>query len=357
MQIKKEFDMKYTLLALSILLLPGVNQVAFAGELWRLAEREVPLPAAASEELRKSIDETAAPDMASRQIIPANAAEWRLAQIQRDKDGSVIITQLASLLKVQIEWDKINGVSVAHLTPAVIANNNRNRLFVFVHGGAYIYGVGDAGLTEGIVIAQRLEIPVLSIDYRMPPAHPFPAAVDDVVTVYRHLLESRSPGTMTIGGTSAGGGLALASVHRFRQLNLPTPAAVYAGTAWADLTKTGDTLYTNEGLDRILVTYDGSLGAAANLYAGDHDLKDPLISPVYGDFNDFPPVILVTGTRDMFLSDVVRTHRKLRAAGVDADLHVYEGMSHAGYIIVMDSPESLDMYAELSKFVNKHVDK
>jgi acetyl esterase/lipase len=347
--------MKNTLLALSILLLAVASHWAFAGDVWRLAERHVPLPAAASEQLRRSIDATPVPDKDSRQFIPTSTEEWLSAQQQDDNISAAGITKLANLFKVEIERDNIGGVGVARISPTIFANNNRDRLFVVVHGGAYIYGAGDAGLTEGIVIANRIGIPVLSIDYRMPPTHPFPAAIDDVVTVYRHLIKSHSPGTMIIGGTSAGGGLALASVHKFRQLDLPTPAAVYAGTAWADLTKTGDTLYTNEGLDQILVTYDGSLAAAAKLYAGDHDMKDPLISPVYGDFNNFPPVILVTGTRDMFLSDVTRTHRKLRAAGVDADLHVYEGMSHAGYIFVMDSPESLDMYAELSKFVDKHV--
>jgi acetyl esterase/lipase len=189
----------------------------------------------------------------------------------------------------------------------------------------------------------------------MPPDHPFPAAINDVVTVYKHLLKSREPHTMIIGGTSAGGGLALTSVHKFKQINLPAPAAIFAGTAWADLTKTSDTLYTNEGLDRIIVTYDGEVEAMAKLYASGHDLKDPLISPVYGNFGGFPPVMLVTGTRDMFLSDAVRTHRKLRAAGVIADLHVYEGMSHADYLMVTNSPESLDMYRELGEFVRRHL--
>ncbi len=86
--------------------------------------------------------------------------------------------------------------------------------------------------------------------------------------------------------------MSLASVHRFRALGLETPGAIYAGTPWADLTKTGDSLFTNEGLDRVLVTYDGLLGAAARLYADGHDLKDPLISPVYGDFAGFPPTYL-----------------------------------------------------------------
>jgi acetyl esterase/lipase len=262
---------------------------------------------------------------------------------------------MASAFGIVIEKSNISGVAVAWLGPSKITPENANRLFIHVHGGAYVSQAGDAAFYEGIMIASRLGIPVLSIDYRMPPDHPFPAAVDDVVAVYSHLLKSRAPKAMMIGGTSSGGGLALASVHKFRQKNLPAPAGVFAGTAWADLTKTGDTLYTNEGLDRILITYDGLLKAAAKLYAGGHDMKDPLISPVYGDFKGFPPVILVTGTRDLFLSDVVRTHRKLRAAGVAAELHVYEGMSHADYAIVANSPESLDMYRELGNFVSRHL--
>jgi acetyl esterase/lipase len=91
------------------------------------------------------------------------------------------------------------------------------------------------------------------------------------------------------------------------------------------------------------------------LYAGDKSLKNPLISPIYGEFDYFPPTILFTGTRDMFLSDVARTHRKLRAAGVEADLHVYEGMSHAGYLIEPNSPESTNLYEELRAFVDRYV--
>ena len=138
--------------------------------------------------------------------------------------------------------------------------------------------------------------------------------------------------------------------HGDRDLRLAYLAAVAV-----EAPATRRALYTNEGLDRVLVTYDGSLGAAARLYAAGHDMKDPLISPIYGDFDGFPATMLVTGTRDLFLSDVVRTHRKLRAAGVTADLHVYEGMSHAGYLVAAQSPESIDMYQELSAFLDKHL--
>lgn len=91
------------------------------------------------------------------------------------------------------------------------------------------------------------------------------------------------------------------------------------------------------------MTYDGFLGAAARLYADGHDLEDPLSSPVYGDFRGFSPTYLITRSRDMFLSDTARTYRKLRAAEVVADLHVYEGVAHADYLILVDSPESEEM--------------
>ncbi len=113
---------------------------------------------------------------------------------------------------------------------------------------------------------------------------------------------------MALGGTSAGGGLALAATQKLRQLGLDLPGALWAGTPWADLTKTGDSQFTNEGIDRMLVTYDGILEAAAKLYAGSQDLKTTLISPVYGTFEGFLPTYLVTGTRDLFLSDTVRVH-------------------------------------------------
>jgi epsilon-lactone hydrolase len=327
-------------------------ETAFSSETTVMVAREVPVPAAASPELRRSILET--PSIV-RLEPPATRKEWLQVQEKRNKERAANVPAIASALKVQIQRKKIAGVAVTELTAATIKAANRNRLFVHLHGGAYVFGRGDAGLTEGLIIANRLGIPVLSVDYRMPPRAPFPAAIDDVVAVYRRLLKDHKAESLVIGGTSAGGGLAFASVHKFRQLNLPVPGAVYGGTPWADLTKTGDTLFTHEGLDRILDRYDGLLEASAMLYAAGHDLKDELISPVYGDFEGFPPAFLVTGTRDLFLSDVARIHRKLRGFKVDADLHVYEGMSHAGYLVVANSPESIDMFNELRRFVDEHL--
>ena len=186
-------------------------------------------------------------------------------------------------------------------------------------------------------------------------AHWIRGSTKHVVAVWKSLLKKWDAKSMALGGTSAGGGLTLASTLKFKELGLPLPGALFAGTPWADLTKTGDSYFTNEGVDNVLVAYEGLFEGAATLYAGDHELTDPLISPVYGDFSDFPPTYLVSGTRDMFLSNTVRTHRKLRTAGVEADLNVYESFSHGDYLNVIDSPESQQVFAELWTFLLKYL--
>jgi acetyl esterase/lipase len=268
---------------------------------------------------------------------------------------SLDLDALGKSAGVTITRDTIAGVKVYHVTPDRIAPEHKNHLFVHVHGGGYVLEGGDSSVTEAVVVAASSGIRALSIDYRMPPDAPFPAAVDDTIAVYREVLKTRQPGQIAIGGTSAGGGLSFAAIHQMKSLNLPVPGAIFAGTPWADLTKTSDTLYSLEGIDRILVSYDGLVESLALFYADGQDLKNPLISPLYGDFNGFPPTVLVSGTRDMFLSDTVRAHRKLRDAGVVADLHVFEGLSHAGYLVAAGSPESISTFQEVSMFFKTHL--
>ncbi len=198
---------------------------------------------------------------------------------------------------------------------------------------------------------------VISIDYRMPPDFPYPAAMDDAMAVWKEVVKTNDPKKMAIFGTSTGGGMTLAMVLRARTEGLPLPAATAPGTPWSDMTKTGDTFFTNEKVDNILVSNDGWLGDAAKLYANGHDLKDPQLSPVYGDFSGFPPTILTSGTRDLFLSNTVRVHRKLRQAGVVADLHVFEGQSHAQYAGDPDAPETKEHFGELTAFFDKYLAK
>ena len=214
---------------------------------------------------------------------------------------------------------------------------------------------GEAGLAEPIVIAHRSKMRVLSIDYRMPPRYATLAGRDDVVTVYQQFLKQQPAQSIAMGGTSGGGNLVMATVQRLIELGLDVPAALYLGTPGTDMSKTGDSWYTNDGIDRLLATYDGFVEAASRLYAGGRDLKDPMVSPHYGNVDGFPPTFLVTGTRDLLLSNTARTHIKLRQAGVVADLLVYDGVSHADYIAVMDSTESLHAFAELDEFVLQHL--
>jgi acetyl esterase/lipase len=321
---------------------------------WRIGERALPPPAGASAELRGAIAASPPPDVAASRAF-AGEIDWPAIIAARARERAIDLMQLGRTLELTIEADELAGVPVYVVTPQRMDPIFAERLFLYVHGGAYVFGGGTASVGEAAMIASRSGIRTIAIDYRMPPAHPFPAALDDTLAVYQEVLEDVAASSIAIGGTSAGGGLALAAVHRFKALGLELPGAIYAGTPWADLTKTGDTLFTNEGIDRVLVSYDGLLGAAARLYAGGHALTDPLLSPVYGDFTGFPATYLVTGTRDMFLSDTARTHRRLREAGVVADLNVYEGLSHAGYAMVPGSPEQTAVYGEMKVFLAAHL--
>src|ERR1700755_1591252 len=142
---------------------------------------------------------------------------------------------------------------------------------------------------------------------------------------------------------------------RARQEGLKMPGAIAPGTPMSDLTKTGDSFSTNEKVDNVLVSPNGFCHAAAVVYAHGHDLKDPLLSPVYGDMHGFPPAILTTGTRDLLLSNTVRVHRRLHEAGVDAQLQVFEGESHAQYEFDDQAPETREAFGEITAFFDRHL--
>ena len=349
--------MKYTITILGLLAicLIGHSDTQEPNS-WKLDSKNIPIPLGASESLQASLKSIEQPSIKLRESqVPRNLEDWNLAIAQRAESRRVPLEKVENMMKVEIQKDSIDEVTVYRINPEAIAKEHTNQIMLYVHGGAYVFGGGNASVAEASIIANSSGIKVVSVDYRMPPEHPFPQAVDDSVRVYKELIKDYKPSSIALGGTSAGGGLALATIHKLSSLGLPLAGAVYAGTPWADLSKTGDTLYTNEGLDRLLITYNGTLEAAARLYANGESLKNPLLSPVYGDFTNFPPTILVTGTRDLFLSDTARTHQKIRASGGVADLLVFEAMSHAGYLVDLDSPESQQTYMQISDFLKKHL--
>jgi len=317
--------------------------------------RVIPVPDTVSPQLQTQI---AAPfRVPNWNADPKSPPEWKELINKLADAGAPVRRQVREALGVTIETAVMGGVKVFILNPKEILPENRNRLLVHVHGGGYVYNPGEAGTGEGVLMAGYGGFKVISIDYRMPPDFPYPAAMDDAMAVWREAVKMQNPRNMAIFGTSTRGGMTLAMILRAKQENLPLPAAIAPGTPWSDLTETGDTYKTNEWLDNVLVSYNGYLVRAAKLYANGHDLKDPQLSPIYGDFHGFPPTILTSGTRDLFLSLTVLTHRKLRRAGVEADLQVYEGMSHAQYNFDAFAPETKEVFTEIAQFFDKHLGK
>jgi len=316
--------------------------------------RTLPTPTTVSPELQEAI---APPWRGMASSAKLTDDQWRAFAKQFDAAGAKLTEELAQKFEVTLSERKIAGVSVYDVKPGTISPENRGRLLVHVHGGAYVFSGGKAAASEAVLMAHYGKIEVLSVDYRMPPDFPFPAALDDSVAVWKEVIKSHNAKSVGLFGTSAGGGLTLATVLKLKELKAPLPGALLAGTPWSDLTKTGDSYYTNEFVDNVLGTNDGLLDGAAHLYAGTHDLKEPLLSPVYGDLSGFPPTILISGTRDLFLSNTVRTHQKLLESGVHAELLVFEGESHAQYEIATKAPESAAAFREAGDFFNRYLAK
>ena len=316
--------------------------------------RTLPVPDTVSPQIQKLIG---APLRTGWNVLPNTGEEWKPIV---EAGAAATIKNLPGLrerLKVTVEKTTIDGVRAFVVTPETIALENRNRVLIHMHGGCYVLSPGEAALPEAVMMAGFGGFKVISVDYRMPPEAYFPAALDDVIVVYKNILKATDAKNIGIFGTSAGGALTLEMVLRAKQTGLPVPGAIAPGTPMSDVTKVGDTFYTNELVDNILVSRDGFCDAGATVYAAGHDMKDPLISPVYGDMHGFPPTILTSGTRDLLLSNTVRVHRKLRQANVEATLQVFEGQSHAHYLRDDTAPETKEVFTEISGFFNKHLGK
>jgi len=316
--------------------------------------RELPVPETVSPEDQALIGAPLSPIW---NVHPTSADEWKEFVAKVAAPAIAGMPELLAKLNVKREQAKIAGIKVYVITPETVPPENHDRLLVHVHGGGYVLGPGEAGNREAILMAGYGRMKAISIDYRMPPDFPYPAALDDAMAVWRELVKTNDPKKMAIFGTSTGGGMTLAMVLRAKAEKLPLPAAIAPGTPWSDMTKTGDSYFANEMVDNVLVSNDGWLGDAAKLYANGHDLKDPLLSPVYGDFHGFPPTVLTTGTRDLFLSNTVRVHRKLREVGVEAVLNVFEGQSHAQYLASPYAPETKEALGEIAQFFDAHLAK
>jgi len=314
--------------------------------------KTLPVPRDVSPEMQRII---AAPRNPIWNVLWKTGEEWRAAANTQAAKTVQTLPAMRERLHVTSQAGTMGGVRIYTVASGVIPPEHRDKLLLHVHGGCYVLYPGESGTSEAILMAGLGHFRVISVDYRMPPEGYFPAALDDAMTVYKEALKTHDAKDIAVFGTSAGGALVLEMVLQAKKMGLPMPGAIAPGTPMADVTKTGDTFYTNEMVDNVLVSRDGFCDAGTVVYAHGHDLNDPLLSPVYGDMHGFPPAILTTGTRDLLLSNTVRVHRKLREAGIEAQLEVFEGMSHAQYQFDDRAPETREAFGEITAFFDKHL--
>jgi acetyl esterase/lipase len=264
------------------------------------------------------------------------------------------IDRQRALFPVEREETAIGGVHAYVYTPtAGIAEANRGRVLIDLHGGGFRECWPACAELESMPIAALGRIKVVSLDYRQGPEHRFPAASEDVAAAYRALLEDHRAEDIGIYGCSAGGLLAAMSVAWFQRHGLPRPGAVgllCAGAASADgLAFGGDAPFTTMPLGEGRA-FAPSAGGDMDYLAGT-DPSDPLVWPAASPevLAQFPPTLVVTGTRAFELSNAVHTHAQLVKQGVDATLHVWEGM-FPGFFYNPDVPESRDTYDVIVRF-------
>jgi monoterpene epsilon-lactone hydrolase len=222
-------------------------------------------------------------------------------------------------------------------------------VILYFHGGVYV--LGDAFQAAGLAsqIARNTAAKVISVDYRLAPEHPYPAAVDDALTAYQALLDTGTdPARIAFAGESAGGGLAIATLVNARDHGLPLPAAAYVMSPYADLTLSGTTMHTRRDADPLLSPE--ALQARVPDYTGGNDPALPLISPLFADLTGLPPLIIQAGTHEVLLDDALRLARQAATADIQTTLDITPGVPHvfqAYYPILDQAATALEAAGQL----------
>lgn len=315
----------------------------------RLPARVLPAPRSISTEARavldRLVDADGTPINAKHPLPdPEDHEGWVRIKAAVDAHYAAGIKGLAGSLRASVETVQLRDAVVHVATPETASM--AEGAYLDLHGGALVFGGGEACRVGAQMQADLHGVRCYGVDYRTPPEHPYPAALDDTLAAYAHVLERHKPSDVVIGGRSAGGNLAVAMLLRAREAGLPMPAGLVLLSPEVDLTESGDSFAVNRLVDLMLPL---PLHAANLLYANGADISDPTLSPLFGDLTGLPPTLLQSGTRDLFLSNTVRMHRALRRAGVSAELHVFEAMPHGGFL--GGTPEDLELSGELVRFV------
>ena len=298
--------------------------------------------------------------------ISAEAQQWLASLAKQKGSGKETLTERRArtdewrkmdsaearkFYPVNVEETTTAGVRTDIITPITTPEANRNRVLINLHGGGFNSDSGS--LIEGIPIANLAKIKVVSVYYRLAPENPFPAAVDDVVAVYKELLKSYKPGSIGIFGTSAGAILTGEVAVKLKQLRLPLPAALGIFSGLADFSRVGDSrqLFALNGFPGQMEPVDPN-HLPDDQYVGKTDRKDPVLSPLFADLHGMPPTLLVTSSRDLLLSDTAIFHRALLRAGDDAQLVVFEALPHA-FWYHFQFPETKEALELMAKFFDE----
>lgn len=248
---------------------------------------------------------------------------------------------------------EIEGVYTEVFEPSDgVPEANAGRVLINLHGGAFMFGARTQGRLESIPVAHVAGMKVVSIDYRQGPEHRFPAASEDVATVYRHLLKDHAPQQIGIFGCSAGGMLTAQAVAWFDRHDLPQPGAVgifcagAGGMGYGDAAVITEAFGTNFGGDQAMDYFEGA------------DLEDPLVNPLQDPelMARFPPTLVITSTRDLAMSSALATHQQLLAQGVPSELHVYEGLVHYWFADT-GLPESRHAFRVMADFFDRNLSR
>ncbi|WP_310350775.1 alpha/beta hydrolase [Methylobacterium sp. BE186] len=228
-----------------------------------------------------------------------------------------------------------------------------SRVLLFLHGGGYVSGSLASHRVMVAMAGREAGCRTLALSYRLAPEHPFPAALDDALAAYRFLLTSGiAPERICLGGESAGGGLALATLVSLREAGDPLPACLWCASPWVDLEMTGASIETKDAVDPII--HRAYLGELAAAYLDGSDPRGPLVSPLQADLTGLPPTLIQVGSAETLLDDAVRLAGKLAAADVPVTLAVWPHMIHAWHLFHQRLNEGAQSLAQVGRFVREH---
>jgi epsilon-lactone hydrolase len=233
-----------------------------------------------------------------------------------------------------------------------VAGASGDAVLLYLHGGGYCIGSINTHRGMAARLAQACRARALNLDYRLAPEHPHPAAVDDAVAADRWLLDRGvAPAQIVLGGDSAGGGLVMATLLALRDAGHPLPVAGFCLSPWVDLECSGETMTTKADVDP-MVGKDGLTEMAA-AYAGDHELRHPLVSPLHADLSGLPPLLIQVGTAETLLDDAVRLADRARNAGMDVRLEAWDDLVHVFQAFAPMVPEAVEAIDGIGRFVRE----